>query len=545
MNETGAADRILFGGDIITMDDAHPSAEAVAVAGGKIAAVGTKADVMRWKGAATEVIDLKGRTMLPGFLDGHSHFINAVRMAKWANVSAPPVGNARTIADLIGILKEKKAQLALKPGEWLMGYGYDVTAMDESRDLTRADLDAHFPDTPILLLHVSLHGAVLNTAGFEAVNFDLNAPTPPQGLTARIEGTTEAAGLVMEHSFLPIFMNMSTPTEEEQLEAMGAAQERYASNGYTTAQDAPMEPPTRSLYHKAADRGLLYIDFVGYVNWLEFAHIIEQRSEAFGAPYKNRFRVAGVKVIADGSPQGKTAFWTEPLLTPGPAGEKDWRGEPNILPEDLNKIVKLAYDNKVQILVHAGGDATIDMILDAHLAAGAPAGRRTTIVHSHFVRHDQLDKYAEYDMLASFFTNHTFFWGDVHVENTGKDRAYFMSPMRSSRERGIRASNHSDFAVTPLDPMFILWTSVNRISRSGQVIGPGERIAPHDGLRALTIDAAYQYGEEDRKGSIETGKLADLTILDANPTTVDAAAIKDIKVSETIKEGKTIYKRDA
>jgi hypothetical protein len=185
------------------------------------------------------------------------------------------------------------------------------------------------------------------------------------------------------------------------------------------------------------------------------------------------------------------------------------------------------------------------MILDAHRAAGAPSGKRTTIVHSHFVRRDQLDKYAEYDMLASFFTNHMFFWGDVHVENTGKDRAYFMSPMRSARERGIRASNHSDFAVTPLDPMFILWTSVNRMSRSGQVIGPDERIAPHDGLRALTIDAAYQYGEEDRKGSIEMGKLADLTILEANPTTVDAAAIKDIKVSETIKEGKTIYKRDA
>ncbi len=545
MSETGVADRIFLGGDIITMDDVHPSAEAVAVAGGKIAAVGSKADVMKWQGPKTDVVDLKGRTLLPGFLDGHSHFINSVRMAKWANVSAPPVGDARTIAGLIAILKEKQAQLGLKPGEWLMGYGYDVTAMDETRDLTRADLDPHFPDNPILLLHVSLHGAVLNTAGFKAVNFDLNAPTPPQGMTARIEGTTEAAGLVMEHSFLPIFMNMPTPTEQEQLDSMAAAQERYASNGYTTAQDAPMEPPTRPLYHKAARQGLLYIDLVGYANWLEFAHIVETGSESFGAPYENRFRVAGVKVIGDGSPQGKTAFWTQPLLTPGPAGEKDWRGEPNIAPEDLNKIVKLAYGKNIQVLVHCSGDATIDMVLDAHKAAGAPPGKRTTVIHSHFVRRDQLDKYAEYDILASFFTNHTFFWGDVHVENTGKERGYFISPTRSARDRGIRFSNHSDFAVTPLDPMFILWTSVNRISRSGQVIGPGERIAPHEGLRALTIDAAYQYGEEDRKGSIETGKLADLTILDANPTKVDVAAIKDIKVSATIKEGKTIYERGA
>jgi predicted amidohydrolase YtcJ len=545
MNETGVADRIFFGGDVITMNDAHPSAEAVAVAGGKIAAVGSKADVMQWKGPATEVSDLNGRTMLPGFLDGHSHFINAVRLASWANVSAPPVGGARTFADLLAILQATKKKLGLKPGDWLMGYGYDITAMDEPRDLTRADLDAQFPDNPVLLMHVSLHGAVLNTAGFKATKFDLNAPTPPQGMTARIEGTTEAAGLVMEHSFLPIFMNMPSPTEQDQLDAMAAAQEIYASNGYTTAHDSPMEPSTRPIYHKAADRGLLYLDLVGYVNWLEFAQIVATRSEAFGAPYKNRFRVAGVKVIGDGSPQGKTAFWTQPLLTPGPGGEKNWRGEPNIAPEDLNKIVKLAYDNDIQFLVHCSGDATIDMVLDAHVAAGAPPGKRTTIIHSHFVRRDQLDKYVEFDFLVSFFTNHTYFWGDVHVENTGKERAYFMSPARSARDRGIRFSNHSDFAVTPLDPMFILWTSVNRISRSGQVIGPGERIAPHDGLRALTIDAAYQYGEEARKGSIETGKLADLTILDANPTTVDAAAIKDIKVSETIKEGKTIYKRDA
>jgi hypothetical protein len=304
-----------------------------------------------------------------------------------------------------------------------------------------------------------------------------------------------------------------------------------------------MEPATRPLYHKAARQGLLFLDLVGYANWLEFAHLVETGSESFGAPYEKRFRVAGVKVISDGSPQGKTAFWTHPLLTPGPGGQKDWRGEPNVAPEDLKKIVKLAYDNDIQVLVHCSGDAAIDMVLDAHEAAGAPAGKRTTIVHSHFVRPDQLDKYAEYDILVSFFTNHTFFWGDVHVENTGKERGYFISPTRSARDRGIRFSNHSDFAVTPLDPMFILWTSVNRLSRSGQIIGPNERISAHEGLRALTIDAAYQYGEEARKGSIETGKLADLTILDANPTKVDAGAIKEIKVAETIKEGKTIYKR--
>jgi len=543
VSKAGAADRIFFGGDVITMDEKRPVAEAVAVADGKISAVGSKNDLMALKGPSTEMVDLRGRTLLPGFLDGHSHFINAVRLASWANVSSPPAGEVKTFADLIATLKAYKERLGLKPGEWLMGYGYDVTSMDETRELTRADLDPHFPDNPVMLLHVSLHGAVLNTAGFKAANYDLNTPTPAGGMTARKPNSTEAAGLVMEHSFLPIYMVMPTPTEAQQLDGMKAAQALYASNGYTTCQDAPMEPPTRPLYHKAADENRLYLDVVGYVSWLEFPQVLESGAERFKAPYKNHFRIGGVKIVGDGSPQGKTAFWSKPLLTPGPGGEKEWRGEPNVTPEDLNKTVRLAYDKGIQVMTHCNGDATIDMMLEAHEKAGAPMGGRTVIIHSQFMRPAQLDKYATYGFIPSFFTNHTFFWGDVHVENLGKERAYFMSPTASARKRGIRFSNHSDFAVTPLDPMFILWSSVNRTSRSGQVIGPDERISAHDGLRALTIDAAYQYGEETRKGSIEPGKIADLTILDKNPTKVDPAAIKDIKVSETVKDGKTVYKR--
>lgn len=543
MSDNRVADRIFFGGEILTMDDARPAVQAVAVKDGTIAAVGSLDEIAAWKGAATQMTDLGGRTMLPGFLDGHSHFINAVRLARWANVSAPPVGTVRTFSDLFATLRAAMQAQNLQPGQWLMGYGYDITAMDERRDLTRADLDAQFPDNPILLLHVSLHGAVLNTAAFKAVNFDLHAPTPPGGMTARIPGTDEAAGLVMEHSFLPIFMNMPAPSEAEQLEGFKAAQDLYASNGYTTAQDAPMEPPTRPLYHKAADQGRFFIDIVGYVNWLEFPGLVKSAGEPFKGPYRKHFRVGGVKVVADGSPQGRTAFWTKPLLTPGPQGEKDWRGAPNVAPEELNAVMKVAYDNGIQVLVHCAGDAAIDMVLRGHEAAGAPQGTRTTIVHSHFVRPDQLDLYAKYGFVVSFFTNHTFFWGDVHVENTGKERAYFISPARSAKNRGLRFSNHSDFAVTPLDPMFILWTSVNRVSRSGQVIGPDERLTAAEGLRALTIDAAYQYGEEDRKGSIEPGKLADFTILTQNPISVEPMAIKDVRVSETVKEGTTVYTR--
>jgi predicted amidohydrolase YtcJ len=536
------ADTIFTNGDIVTMTDKAPAADALAIKDGRILAIGTEAEVLATQGPGTRKIDLGGRTLLPGFLDGHSHFINAIRMASWANVSAPPVGPVRNIADLVAALKATKTRLALKPGDWLVGYGYDGTMLEDKREATREDLDPHFPDNPVMILHVSLHGAVLNTAGFLATKFDLLAPTPPGGMTARKPNSKEAAGLVMEHSFLPIFMQMPAPTEQQQLDAFAAAQATYAGNGYTTAQDAPMEPATRPLYHKAAEQGRFYIDFVGYVNWLEFPDLLKNAAEPFKAGYRKRFRIGGVKVVGDGSPQGKTAFWTKPLLTPGPSGERDWRGEPNIAPEDLNRLVKLAYDNDIQIMTHCNGDATIDMMLDAHKAAGAPPGKRTVIIHSQFVRPDQLDLYARYGFLVSFFTNHAFFWGDLHVENLGKERAWFLSPTRSAKARGIRFSNHSDFAVTPLNPMFILWTSVNRTSRSGQIIGRDERISPWDGLKALTIDAAYQYNEEADKGSLEVGKLADLVVLDRNPLKVPQDGIKDIKVMETFKEGKSVYR---
>jgi predicted amidohydrolase YtcJ len=210
----------------------------------------------------------------------------------------------------------------------------------------------------------------------------------------------------------------------------------------------------------------------------------------------------------------------------------------------MNAVLKKAYEHDAQVMVHCNGDASIDMLLAAHRAAGAPRDRRTTVIHSQFVRRDQLDQYVQLGISPCFLTNQAFFWGDVNVKNLGRERAYFSTPMRTARDLGLRVTNHSDFRVTPLDTMFILWTSVNRISRSGQVIGEEERIPMLDALKALTIDGAYQCFEEGRKGTIEVGKLADFVILTANPTKIDATAIRDITIAETIKEGRSVFKRD-
>jgi predicted amidohydrolase YtcJ len=540
MSVTNAPEAIYFGGDIITMDEANLLVEAVAVTAGRISAVGAKADVTRAAGPATRMVDLQGHTMLPGFLDGHSHFFQAAMIADYVNVSAPPVGPGSSIAAIIDALTAHVARTPMAPGEWLIGYGYDGTALFDGRDATRDDFDKAFPNTPLILVHVSGHGCVLNSAGFRAVGIDANTPTPPGGVTVRKPGSNDPAGLLMENSWFPVVEKLPKPSPTDILNNFGKAQQMYARGGYTTVQDAPVEPDVMPLYRKAADEGRFYLDLNAY--WESHLFLkSDSVGQDFHSPRPDKYRLAGVKIIADGSPQGKTAYFTRPYLTDGPGGEKNWRGTPTVAQEHMNAVVKKAYEHDAQVLVHCNGDATIDMLLDAHKAAGAPRDRRTTVVHSQFVRPDQLKEYAQLGVNPSFFTNHTFFWGDVHVHNLGRDRAYFLSPMKTARSLGLHMTNHSDFLVTPLDTMLILWSSVNRTSRSGQVIGPEERISVLDGLKALTTDAAYQYFEEDRKGSISTGKLADLVILSANPLKVEPAAIKDIRVLETIKEGRSVF----
>jgi predicted amidohydrolase YtcJ len=201
------------------------------------------------------------------------------------------------------------------------------------------------------------------------------------------------------------------------------------------------------------------------------------------------------------------------------------------------------YGKGIQIFAHCNADAAIDMMIDAFRLAGMKADddARTVIIHSQCMCPDQLDDYVELGFSPSIFTMHTFFWGSEHMINLGEERASFISPMRSAIDKGLVCSNHTDHSVTPMDPMRVIWTSITRQAREGQVIGPDERIDRWNALKALTINAAWQIFEEDQKGSIETGKLADLVILDANPLTVETDDILNIKGVETLKEGKTVY----
>lgn len=539
------ADVIFLGGDIITMNVARPTAGAVAIKDGRILALGEQAAIeVAHKAPDTSVVDLAGKTLLPGFIDSHSHFNNALQVVGWANVSSPPVGPVEDIPGLIAALQAHVTGTGPDKGDWIIAYGYDANTLKEERHVTRDDLDPHFPDNPVMLIHVSNHGCVLNSAGFAAFGIDASTPTPAGGVIARKPGSQEPAGLLMERAFLPVFANMPQPTQEQKLAAFEPTQQEYARNGYTTMQEGATHFDVYETIRAGAERGLLFLDLVVLPIMTDLAAFSEVDLADNG--YERRLKIGGVKVFGDGSPQGKTAFWTEPLLTEGPDGEQDWRGEPMLPYEQFEPIVRSVVGQGVRVVAHANGDAAIDMVIDSLSAAGVTAAqdRRDVVIHSQFVRADQLDRYVELGISPSFFTNHTFFWGDVHVANTGQARAYFISPLAAARDRGIRFSNHSDFSVTPLDPMMTVWTAVNRRSRSGRVIGPDQRVDAETALRALTLDAAWQNHEEASKGSIEPGKLADLVILDGNPLEVDPDAIREIEIVETLKEGRTIFRRD-
>lgn len=535
------ADQIFSGGPIVTMDTSQPSAESIAVRNGKILAVGSQAEIEQLKNAKTEMIDLAGHTLVPGFIDGHSHFSMATTSANWANLSGVPVGNATDISGVIEQLQAQASRNGTAPGDWLVGFGYDADTLSDGRQMTRDDLDVAFPHNPVIAIHVSFHGAVLNSQAFAAIGYDETTPTPEGGVIVRRDGSNEPLGLVMETAWFPAARLLPLPQGEARFENIKLAQAFYARNGVTTAQDGASSMENFALLKEASQRGDLFIDLVALGTSEELTAFAAEKENY--ADYNGRLKLGGIKILTDGSPQGKTAFFTEPYLTGGPGGEEEWRGEPTVPPETTDQLLEAVYEAGMRAFIHANADAAVDILLDAHKKHADKAGEdpRTVIIHSQFIRRDQLEDYARYGMVPSFFSNHAYFWGDVHVKNLGVERAHFLSPMKTASELGIHFTNHNDYIVTPMDQLLTVWSAVNRVSRSGEVIGAQERITAEQALRAITLDGAWQYHEEDSKGSITVGKLADLVVLDANPLTVDPMAIRDIQVLATYKGGLKIY----
>jgi predicted amidohydrolase YtcJ len=539
------ADRILFNGTIVTVDSANTVAEAVAIKDGKIAAVGTEVEVMQWRGPSTELTDLEGKTVLPGFVEPHSHLSFVGVKLNVANLSPPPVGPVGSLADLKQALREYKESKDLKPGDWIMGMGYDDTAIAEKRHPTREDLDEVSSEYPIFCLHISAHLAAVNSKALEIAGIDENTPDPDGGAFQRLPGSQVPSGVAEELAMFSLFAVLSTPSEEEAVKEIEDAVAYYASHGTTTAHDAAIKSQEQlALFRKMADEDRLDIDVVG---WPLFS-VADQMLANFEQDrvYRGRFRLGGLKLVLDGSIQGYTAFLSQPYyVQPGsdePVGGDDigevdhllvqtdapadvtplpqaegggYRGYPTFeSQQEVTGWLKKAYEKGWPAQCHTNGDAATDMLIAAVREAEAAypgEDRRVVIVHAQTMREDQLDAAAELGMSPTFFPSHVYYWGDRHRDIfLGSERAARINPLRSALDRGIVFTGHHDAPVTPADMLVPIWAAVNRVTASGEVLGPEQRIPVIEAIRAATINGAYQLFEEETKGSIEVGKLADL-----------------------------------
>ena len=536
---------IYSGGPIITLDDANPRVEAVAVKDGLILAAGTAADVMKLKGANTKMVDLGGRALLPGFVDSHGHMVGGGMQALSANMLPPPDGPNNSVAVIQQTLRDwvSKNEDLIKKANIILGFGYDNSQLAELRHPTKEELDEISTDLPVAIVHQSGHLAVLNSKALELVGYSAETPDPAGGVIQRKPGTAEPNGVLEETAMmdaLPKLLGNIGPAGVQALAIAGS--ELWASFGYTTAQEARAMPGVVKAMMAVAGDGGFKIDAVAYPDILVDRDFIKQ---TVSPAYKNRFRVAGAKLTIDGSPQGFTAWRDRPYYAPVGNYPPGYSGYSAATPEQVMDAIDWAYANDMQIITHSAGERASDLLITAVSTAQAKHGKKPTrpvLIHGHFEREDQVDSFVSLGVIPSLFPMHTFYWGDWHRDHTvGPGLADNITPTGWYLKRGAMFTSHHDAPVALPDSMRILDATVTRRTRSGDILGPNQRVPVDAGLKALSLWAAHQIFEEDRKGSIEKGKLADFVILTEDPAAVDPETLDQIVVAETIKEGVTVY----
>jgi len=542
--ETTPSDQTLyFNGDILTMKGESPQyAEAIVEEDGKIVFVGTL-NAAEQQFDKAKKIDLFGRTLLPGLIDGHAHFGSFSTQAIGAQILPPPDAGAHNIPKLIEILKawdtpEKRALTG-----WIFGMGFDDSVLEENRFPTKHDLDQVSSDFPIMIIHISGHFAVVNSKGLELLGITAETPNPEGGIIRR-EAGNEPNGVLEELAAIPYYIKALTPaTSEAAKQFFDAGQEMALSYGYTTAQDG--RTMDQSMFVNAAKNYTLKLDIVSYVDYAYTDNMMN--TKWYSKTYNNHYRIGGMKITLDGSPQGRTAWRTTPYLLPPEGATEDYAGYPAI-PDDsvVTALYKKAFKNNWQILTHANGDAAMDQMIRTMKPAIEEFGnddRRSVLIHGQYVRADQLDALKEMNVIASLFPLHTFYWGDWHKQIIGDSLGNFISPTRTALDKGLKITIHTDAPVALPNLMRMVGISVERKSRSGEVIGADQKLTPYEALKGITEWSAYQHFEEDTKGTLEEGKLADMVILDKNPLKVSEEDIKHIMVLETYKEGQLVYKK--
>lgn len=530
---------IYYNGTILKMDDKEEAAQAVLVEDGRIAGVGSLEEVKEMAKDEVEMYDLAGRTLMPSFIDAHSHITMASQMMMYADLT-----NCSSFADIVQALKEYAAGGTPLCSKVIVGFGYDHNVLEEERHPDKMLLDKVSEDIPVFIIHVSGHMGVMNSKGLMAAQITEETPDPEGGHFGRLEGSLVPDGYLEEAALMQLQYAFAGHMQVDAKDALLKVQQMYLQYGVTTVQDGASAKETIGFLKGMAENGLLKLDVVAYpVMNDEIAEGKASYAEC-NSGYENHFRVGGYKVILDGSPQGKSAWLSKPY-----ENEETYCGYPWLSDEKVLSYCKAAIKHKRQLLAHCNGDAASEQYLNCYENAlkeieDKACDLRPVMIHCQTVRKDQIERMEKLDMIASVFVGHVYYWGDVHLKNLGEARAMSISPVGTALKHNLIVTFHQDTPVTKPDMLHSVWCAVERHTKKGVLLNKDECVSVYEALKAVTINAAYQYHEEAKKGSIENGKNADLVILDKNPLEVPYEQLKDIQVDVTIKDGKHLYTRN-
>ncbi|HJL81636.1 MAG TPA: amidohydrolase [Gammaproteobacteria bacterium] len=541
-----SADIIFIGDHIITVDSTAVNVTAVAVAGQNIVATGSAEEVLKLKKSSTRIVELGNNALVPGFIDAHGHMTGVAKLTEIIDLASPPVGRVENIDDIVALIESKIDTQKLVPGTWVLGFGYDDSLLEEKRHPNRDDLDRVSSDHPVLLTHVSGHLATVNSAALRQQKIDQNTENPPGGVIRRRPGSREPNGVLEETAMGLFSRNLMAPMKDDKFEHLvRQAVQRYTSYGITTIQDGGTNMADIERLRAAANRKPYAADVVVFP-WSNSFDDNQLAAIEAEPSYTNGLRLGGIKFGLDGSPQGRTAFLSQPYNEGPPGAAPDYRAYPTYPAEKLNPKIARLLERGTPTLVHANGDAAIDMLLDGVTAAfdnKELSDHRTVIIHAQLMRKDQLERTKKLGLVPSYYSAHPFFWGDWHRRSFGEERAAFISPAAETARMQIPFTIHNDAPIVPPDMMRLMWVAVNRKTRSDFVLGPDQRLTPMQALHAITLGAAYQYFEENKKGSITPGKQADLVILERNPLLANPDTLKDISIIETFARGQSVFKK--
>ena len=533
--------------------------QALCYENGIIQKVGTNEEILKLKEEDTKVINMEGKTILPSFIDSHSHFSAVANSFLEVDLN-----ECTSFEEIKNKILEYKAKNNIADDEWIIANGYDNNILKEQRHPDINFLDTLNINNPVVLKHKSGHMGVFNKKALEMLNIKENTPSPEGGKIEIKDG--KLTGYLEETAFVNYQKQVPMPSMDKLLKAYEKAQDEYLSYGITTLQEGYMSKELLNIYKELIKQNKLKLDVVGYPDYdsiKEYAHTFPNSYKK----YNNHFKIQGIKMILDGSPQGRTAWMKEPYESEKQntiENKEDYKGYPAMKYDDIVKNIEYAKENDLQILAHCNGDAAAEEYIKAlqECEENGPSYQkqeniqmqeyeqqekklnnnnvqkikdlRPVIIHAQLISKEDLLKAKEIGAIPSFFVAHVYYWGDVHLKNFGIKRASRISPVKEAVDNNMIFTLHQDSPIIRPNMLETIWCAVKRQTKSGKILGKDERISVYDALKGVTINAAYSYFEEEKKGSIEEGKKAQFVVLDKNILEVPVDEIPSIKIIETI-----------